>query len=499
MKLLAALFSLFLAVPVYALPVFPGADGFGSDTVAGSGRQSNPPNTTICRVTNLNDSGTGSLRSCVEASMPRTCIFEISGVIPTATNLQIISPYISIEGETAPSPGITIRGGQLQALTHDVLIRHLHSRAGDDPVPQAPNPQSRACLTVAGDKGPTYNVVVSHMSLSWSIDTCLNTWYAGLQNITFSDNIVSEPLYDSLHPLGPQSTGIIVAEGAQRLSYLRNLVAHAFSRVPYSKPGVSVEFVNNLVYHQGYGRGGHPNGPWLQGDLSDYDHTGESSYWNIIGNSYRPGPGTFLSQAFWSQASPDNLKGGLLYVHDNRDPFRTTDGEDDWLVVGGALQASGIRTNSPAFPLSNVAALPALQGAAYVIAHSGAFPAGRDSVDSRIVSEVQNGTGQFINCVSADGTARCAANAGGWPVVPEIHRPLTLPPNPLAIQASGYTALEEWLQGYAAQVEGVQTPTPTVTPTATPTRTVTPTATPYPCVTRTPMPTVTPTKLPVCP
>src|SRR5262245_37155381 len=64
-----------------SLPVFPGAEGFGSTTVAGSGRHINPPTTTVFLVNTLNDSGVGSLRFCMEAKVPRTCLFEIGGVI----------------------------------------------------------------------------------------------------------------------------------------------------------------------------------------------------------------------------------------------------------------------------------------------------------------------------------------------------------------------------------------------------------------------------------
>jgi hypothetical protein len=66
-------------------PVFPGAHGFGSGTVAGRGG-------TVHRVTNLSTSGPGSLKNCVSAHGPRVCIFEISGTIALEEGLQSL-PY----------------------------------------------------------------------------------------------------------------------------------------------------------------------------------------------------------------------------------------------------------------------------------------------------------------------------------------------------------------------------------------------------------------------
>jgi hypothetical protein len=89
-----------------------------------------------------------------------------------------------------------------------------------------------------------------------------------------------------------------------------------------------------------------------------------------------------------------------------------------------------------------------------VLKNVGARPADRDSVDKRLVNQVQTRTGQIINCVSPNGTARCNLNAGGWPQMAENRRALTLPANPNGVGEGGYTNLEVWLQNMAAQVEG---------------------------------------------
>jgi len=88
------------------VPVFPGAVGFGTTTVAGSGRGTTPANTSIIKVTNLSDSGTGSLRACMTASGSRTCVFEVAGYINLLTKIVVKSPNLSVFGQTAPYPGV---------------------------------------------------------------------------------------------------------------------------------------------------------------------------------------------------------------------------------------------------------------------------------------------------------------------------------------------------------------------------------------------------------
>ena len=112
-------------VPAFAqLPVFPGAAGFGTNTPAGRGG-------TVYKVTNLNASGAGSLNACTDASGPRVCIFEISGTISLTSDINVTNPYLTIAGQTAPSPGITLRGAALRISASDVLVQHIRLRAGD--------------------------------------------------------------------------------------------------------------------------------------------------------------------------------------------------------------------------------------------------------------------------------------------------------------------------------------------------------------------------------
>ena len=101
----------------------------------------------------------------------------------------------------------------------------------------------------------------------------------------------------------------------------------------------------------------------------------------------------------------------------------------------------------------------------FVLANAGSRPAQRSDVDARIISEVRNRTGRIINCVAADGSTRCSANAGGWPKLAQNYRKLELPASPNGDDdGDGYTNLEEWLHQMAAEVEGLAAIAPPVAP-----------------------------------
>src|SRR5687768_17046770 len=149
-----------------ALPVIPGAAGFGMDTPAGRGGR-------VYRVTNLNTSGTGSLKECVAASGPRVCVFEVSGTIRLTSDLKILNPNITIAGQTAPSPGISIRGASLNIQTSDVLVQHIRLRVGDGV--DGPDFGNRDAIKIDGPN-PVRNVVVDHVSMAWALDETVSAW-----------------------------------------------------------------------------------------------------------------------------------------------------------------------------------------------------------------------------------------------------------------------------------------------------------------------------------
>jgi len=112
-----------------SIPAFPGAEGFGANTPGGRGGQ-------VIKVTNLNDSGAGSLRACATASGSRICVFTVGGTIVLNSTIEVINPYLTVAGQTAPGGGITIKSidDQTEAAfkikTHDVIVRYMRFRPG---------------------------------------------------------------------------------------------------------------------------------------------------------------------------------------------------------------------------------------------------------------------------------------------------------------------------------------------------------------------------------
>ena len=140
------------------VPAFPGAEGAGAITRGGRGGE-------VLIVTNLDDSGPGSLRAAVEARGPRTVVFRVAGLITLETPLAIEHPFITIAGQTAPGDGVCVRGQSVHINTHDVVIRYMRFRRGN--------------LKVRDDAlggNPVGNVIIDHVSASWGLDENLSLY-----------------------------------------------------------------------------------------------------------------------------------------------------------------------------------------------------------------------------------------------------------------------------------------------------------------------------------
>ncbi len=403
------------------LTVFPGAEGTGTTTRAGRrGR--------VIRVTSLGDTGPGTLRAALATEGPRVVVFEIAGVITLSSNLVIEHPFVTVAGQTAPSPGITVTGATLVVGTHDVLIQHIRIRVGDDPT--GPSPGSRDALRLLGED-EIYNIVIDHISASWAIDELFSIYNS--RDVTVRHSIFSEALNHSLHPEGAHSKGVFLAEGTHAFTFIGNLVAHNEDRNPAIKGNTSTILVNNVIYNWG-------NGAAIPMWDSRSNPTFQPIVASIVGNVFIAG-GDTPSRAVCVEVNASVARGTQVFLADNA--WRRAK-IDPWSIAEIDDVSFDVKAGAP--PLWTSLTLRASDEVeAWVLANAGARPADRDAVDARLVREVQSRVGRIIDRPE---------DVGGWPTMPEVARPLSLPEEPDEDEdGDGYTNLEEWLHEMAAAVE----------------------------------------------
>ena len=389
-----------------SIPAFPGAEGFGAHTRgAFSGKQT----PRILFVTNLDDRGPGSLRAAVSKSAPRVIVFRIGGTIVLKSNLAIKHPFVTIAGQTAPGQGICLRGAALTIKTHDVIVRGMRIRVGDDI--NGPRPSNRDALQIEGRDGEAFNIIVDHCSFSWAIDELCTVWGAQ-HDISLQWNIFSEPLNHSLHPDGRHAKAVMFGPGSQRISFHHNLIAHSLDRNPliagYAKNrpewkagATEIEVINNVVYNYGWPGGritSHPEDP------------GQRVH--FIGNHWIEGTDNIESSSSIFLRDTDCAPATRVFIKDNIGKNRPTNTGDDWLLVNrGKKYNPAFRSDSFLFPPSGVGSLKPPAVFQHVLQFAGAIAPVRDGVDERVVRSVVHRTGKVIDTLG---------EVGGWPAYPSV-------------------------------------------------------------------------------
>lgn len=363
------------------LPAFPGAEGFGAGTPGGRGGR-------VLFVVNLNDSGPGSLRAACEAEGPRTVIFRVSGTIRLTRDLAVRNPYLTIAGQTAPGDGICLRDGTLGVATHDVVIRHLRSRLGDES-----RRQSDALDILHGAR----NVIIDHCSATWSVDECLSL-SGNVADVTVQWCLIGESLRQSLHAKGAHGFGSLSRANGP-VSWHHNLWIHNEARNPrlgdnYGKgPTFPIFDVrNNVIYNYGGTASGLTQGRLKVNYVANYVRPGPSSRAQTpihIGNRPVDSDITFYLSGNVFDGHPD-------FTADNRKFV------DDY-VLDGKRQAQTTDTPFAVAPVKTHSAAEALE---LVLAGVGASRPARDAVDARLVAHVRNRDGRMINSQQ---------EVGGWP------------------------------------------------------------------------------------
>lgn len=274
--------ALVSAAALTQAPAFPGAEGHGRYVTGGRGGR-------VVHVTNLNDSGTGSFREAVKSGK-RIIVFDVAGVIALKSDLKI-ADNITILGQTAPSPGITLRYYTVQPGSNNI-IRFLRIRRG-----QEKNINDGADATWQRNKT---GIIFDHCSFSWSIDEVAS--FYDNNNFTMQWCTVAESLTNPGHSKGAHGYGGIW--GGKLASFHHNFLGHLMNRGPrfngarYGWTGYTsnqdyatykwknpvqaenVDFRNSVIYNaQGTCYGG-PGGGQI----------------NIVNNYYKAGPSQGLKE-----------------------------------------------------------------------------------------------------------------------------------------------------------------------------------------------------------
>ena len=424
--LLAILVALLSTTTVFSqssAPAFPGAEGHGRYVTGGRGGK-------IVHVTNLNDSGTGSLRAAVSGSEKKIVVFDVGGVIALNSDLSI-GANTTILGQTAPYPGITLRYYTVLPNKDNIVIRFIRSRRGQE---KDVNDGADAIWT----RNHT-GQIIDHCSFSWSIDEVAS--FYDNNNFTMQWCTRGESRNNAGHGKGAHGYGGIW--GGKLASFHHNLIAHVNNRSPrfngarYDWTGYTsnklysqynwqnavqaehVDFRNCVVYNCGNGCYGGPGGGYI----------------NMVNNYYKTGPAATTSRVttvsignstsadkypiYWDMTSRYYIHGNQVNSNANYDwtnvsfdsGIFTINGEKYCLDknhyygegVTYAKNSNGddcvkIKLDEPTYT-GEVTTHTAATAFNKVLSYAGAS-LDRDEVDERYATEAKNGTATYKGSVT---------------------------------------------------------------------------------------------------
>jgi len=373
---------------------FPGAEGFGKFATGGRGGA-------VIKVTNLNDSGPGSLREAVSKKYPRVIVFEVDGTIHLTSKLNI-KGNVTIAGQSAPGDGICIADQSVQIDGDNIIIRYLRFRLGDKYQRGEQVDGNGSDDALGGNKRK--HIIIDHCSLSWSNDEVFSI-YAG-DSTTLQWNLIAEPLNYSYHfekgDTDFEKHGYGGIWGGKHLSAHHNMFAHCISRNPrfngnrLGSDQELVDFSNNLIYN------------WEHNSV----YGGEQGNYNLVNNYFKPGPNTRASvNRRIVNPSKDETRGlGIFYVNGN-----WVDGNEavsknnrlgiDFDAKSSKLEQAAALANQP-FSVVDMPIEDAKQAYSHILNFVGASFK-RDTLDSRLIQDVILSKGKIIDVQGgfAHGTA----------------------------------------------------------------------------------------------
>lgn len=399
-------------------PVIPSR--IGDETPGGSGGA-------VIRVTTLAATGPGSITEALDTRGPRIVVFDVGGVIDLGQGrLTVSEPFVTIAGQTAPSPGISLIRGGVRVTTHDVRVEHLRVRMGDAGAAAGAGFEPDVTTDGAG----AYNVVFDHVSVAWGVDENLSVsgprfdGVAGTsRNVVIKNSIIAEGLMSSVHEKGDHSMGTLIHDYCSDISVVGNLFAHNNERNPWFKGFATGVIVNNVVYDPGVWaiRLGAVLNEWVDSGI-----TPEGPRVSVVGNVMLHGVDTPTDREFIGSNS-----NGSAYLEDNLAFDRAG-------APAAVVEGTVARLDAPPSWPTGLEAVPASSLLERVLGSAGARPADRDAVDQRIVADVRARSGRIID--SQD-------DVGGYPNVAATRRALEVPAD-----------VDAWLRALAAELEAPTSP-----------------------------------------
>ncbi len=382
------------------IPAFPGAWGGGMFSTGGRGGK-------VIAVTNLNDSGPGSLRAAVEAQGPRIVVFRIAGIIELKSALNINHPDLTIAGQSAPGDGVCLAHDSLNVNTRNVILRHLRVRRGQPEGGQGSD-------NIGGN--PEGQIIVDHCSTSWGMDENLSLYRymkptpggpdvkMPTVNVTVQWCISSEALNAKNHAFGG-------TWGGRDSTFHHNLFACNTGRNPSIGMSGEFDYRNNVVFN------------WNHRTMDGGD---ETSLINVINNYYKPGPAsnpdmrsTIARIEQRNMYSPGNRweagnwyprtsgRPGKWYVAGNIVEGSSEVTANNWKGMRGPEELARVNTPFEGWPVNQQTALEAFDS---VLAKAGATLPRRDAVDKRVTEMVRTG-----KVLTADGIVKDPKEVGGYP------------------------------------------------------------------------------------
>ncbi len=413
--LLTAVASAVSLLAMAQAPAFPGAEGVARWTTSG-GRGGK-----VIHVTNLRDSGAGSLRAACEASGKRIVVFDVSGTIELSRQLKISNANITILGQTAPGDGICLKNFTFNVSANNVIIRFIRCRMGDEK--KTEDDAMNGYFHTGEQKS---NVIIDHCSLSWCTDECAS--FYGIENFTLQWCTLSESLRNSVHDKGAHGYGGIW--GGKNAAFHHNLLAHHDSRNPrFDHDYVNTmkgpwDYVNNVVYNWG---GNSTYGGESANENNDYKKL------NMLNNYYKPGPATANNVKnrlayFWTECSNCTKAMGCstivpahVYATGNCMHGNSTVTNDNW--QGIFLQSgdkNSIKSDTRFVPAGyegqTILTMHTAETAFdKVLAYAGASYK-KDAVDQRVARETREGSFTYYGSNgSTGGLIDTQSDVGGWP------------------------------------------------------------------------------------